>query len=317
MAQVLGYKSRLVMDFESTFGLDPAVPAGLVMPVNTFSLKSKRAKNSAQTITGTRNPVKPFDGNLQDGGEGVVPVDAVCFGYWLKAMFGNPTTTGVGPYVHEFKVGDLMPSQVMEIRYADVSSVIAYAKHNGCKIASFAMTVGGDGELVATIRIEASKETISATVYDATPTTLSLSRFSNYQAVLQEAGAPIQKITEMDFSIDFGLDTELYTIGDGGTRGEIPEGILAVTGNITALFQNTTLLQKAIDSTETSLVLTFTAGTNTLQFAFNELQFERNTPGIEGPKGVKITLPFVAYMDDHASASVVVATLTNSVASYA
>lgn len=305
------------MDFETTFGADPGTPAGFRMPVNTFNLRSTRAKNTAQTITGTRNPVKPFDGNLRDSGEGVIPVDANAFAYWLKAMFGAPTTTGTGPYTHTFKVGDNMPSEVMEISFSDGAIFNTYAKHNGCKIANFSMNIGGDGELTANIGIEAANETYSGTPYDSTPTVLSLDRFNNYQAVLVEDGATLQKVTEMDFSIDFGLDTELYTIGDGGTRGAIPEGIMAVTGNITALFQDMNLLNKAINSTETSLVVTFTSGTKSLEFALNEIQLERKTPGIEGPKGVKLSLPWTAYMDDHAAASVVVATLINDVASYA
>ncbi|BBO92052.1 phage tail tube protein [Desulfosarcina ovata] len=318
MGQALGSKSRLVMDFEDSFKTEPGTPAGMVMPINTFSLKSSRTKNTAQTITGSRNPVKPFDGNLSDSGEGVVPVDSQAFGWWLRAMFGAPTTTGTSPYTHVFKVGDSMPSMVMEVRFQDkTASVLTYAKHNGCKISSFNMSVGGDDELTAKVGIEAATETIGSTAYDSDPTVLSLNRFNNYQATIEEGGASIADVTAMDFTIDFGLDTDVYTIGDGGTRGQIPEGILSVTGSITALFNSDTLLNKAINSTESSLKLTFTSGADSLEFAFNELEFERQTPSIDGPKGVLITLPFVAFYDDDAAASVVTATLINTVETYA
>lgn len=316
MGQAKGYKSRLVMDFETAFATEPGTPAGYVMPIDTFNLKSNRPKNTAQTITGTRNPVKPFDGNLTVSGEAVVPVDSSCFAYWLKAMFGDPVTTGTGPYTHTYKVGDLMPSEVMEVRHSDESAAIMYAKSNGCRIDNFSMSVGGDEALVANIGIEAATETISSTPYDSSPTVLSLDRLQNYQASIEEGGAAISKVTEMGFTLDFGLDKSLFTIGDQGVRGEIPPGILSVTGNIKALFDNLDLLNKAINSTESSLVVTFTNGADELKFEFNELQFERNTPGIDGPQGVLIELPFVAYMDDHAAASVVVVSLTNNIESY-
>lgn len=318
MAQVLGYKSRLVADFETTFGEDPVSPAGIVLPFNSFGLKSRRAKRSAQTITGTRNPVKPVDGNLEDSGEAVIPVDSTCFGYWLKAMFGAPTTTGAAaPYAHEFTVGDSMPSMIHEIRFSDKTGVITYSKHSGVKISNFSMSIGGDDELTARIGLEAAGETLSGTAYDATPDTPSLSRLQNFQATITEGGAELAKCAATDFSFNFGLATDHYQIGGEGIRADLPEGILEVSGNVTTLFQSTDLLDKAVASTETSLVISFTSGTDELEFAFNEIQFERNTPAVEGPQGVMLSLPFVAYMDDDAAASVVVVTLTNSISSYA
>jgi hypothetical protein len=316
MGQVLGSKARLVMDFETIYKTDPGTPAGLVMPFNTFNLKGNRAKNSAQTITGTRNPVKPFDGVLAVSGDAIIPVDANAFAYWLKACFGAPTTTGTGPYTHEFKVGDLMPSMVMETRFSDNTSVITFAKRGGCKIASFSMSIGGDNELVANFQIEGATETLSGAAYDASPTTISLDRFENFEATITEGGSAITTVTGVDFNVNFGLKTDLYTIGGGGTRANLPEGLLEVTGSVTALFDSTSLLNKAINSTESSILINFTSGTNGLEIALNELQYERNSPGIEGPQGIEITLPFVAYMDDHAAASVIIANLINDIASY-
>ena len=318
MAQAKGSKSRLVMDFETTFGSDPASPAGLVMPINSFTLKSSRPKNTRATITGTRNPVKPFDGNVTDSGDVVVPVDSTAFPYWLKAMFGAPTTTGSGPtYEHVFKVGDSMPSEVMEMRYSDGSTVLTYAKHNGVKISSLALSIGGDQELVATMNLEAKGEALSGTPYDASPTALTLDPWCNYQAALTEGGSAISIATALDINVDFGLQTDNYVIDGTGSRYSIPEGLCQVTGSVTTLFESTALLTKAINSTETSLVVTLTSGTNVLEIAINELQLERSTPGVEGPQGILLNLPFVAYMDDHAAASVIVATLTNGESSYA
>lgn len=320
MAQVLGYRSRLVIDFESAYGTDPVTPAGLVMPVNTFNLRSSRRKVSAATITGSRNPVAPFDGNLVDSGEGVIPVDANAMAYWLRAMFGLPSSSGSGPtYSHEFTVGDSMPSFISEIRFATASAVVNYAKHNGCKISSLSMTVGGDDELVANIGIEAQTETHGTSAYDSSPTTLSLDRLNNFQAAITQGGSPLANVTELSFNIDFGLATDMYVIGGGGVRGDLPEGLLSVTGSLTALFENMTLLNLAMNSTETSLSVAFTNATSShsLTFEFPEIQLERNTPGIEGPQGVVISLPWVAYMDDDAAESAVVCTLVNDTETYA
>ena len=108
MAQAKGSKARLVLDTETTFGSDPGTPAGLVMPINSFSLKSNRPKNTRNTLLGTRNPGKPWDGNQTDSGDVIVPVDSEAFPYWLKAMFGAPTTT-------ESPFTSMLPTRVSDV----------------------------------------------------------------------------------------------------------------------------------------------------------------------------------------------------------
>ena len=106
MAQVLGSKAQLLIDFETTYNSDPAVAAGLEMPKNKFSMVGKQNKIKRSTIRNSRKPVRSLNGNLVVDGSVEVPVDWAAFAYWLKAMFGAPTTTGTGPYEHVFKVKD-------------------------------------------------------------------------------------------------------------------------------------------------------------------------------------------------------------------
>ena len=312
MGTARGYKSECVLDFETTFGEDPASPAGLIMPLNTMGVRSQRNKTTPATIRGNRNPAAPFDGNLSVSGGIQAPVDTIATGHWLRAMFGVPATTGSDPYTHTFTVGDTQPSLVLEKKFADTAAAIKYAKYNGCKIASWSMSVGGDGELVQDFDVAGADETLADAAYDSSASSVSIDRLNNFQASLTEGGSPLTIATDVDFTIDFGLDTDKYVIGGSGTLGDIPEGIIGVSGNLTALFQNDTLLNKAVNSTESSLVITLTDGDYSLVITFEELQYSRNTPGIEGPQGVLITLPFTGYFDDGASSSAITAALTNA-----
>jgi len=312
MGTARGYLSECVLDFEGLFNTDPDPTAGLVMPVNTMNVRSERAKNAPQTLRGNRNPAAPFDGNITVSGPIQFPVDSIATGHWLRAMLGVPATTGTDPYTHVFSLGNTQPSLVLEKKFADTSETIKHAKYNGCKVSSWNMTIGGDGELVADLSIAGSKETLSDSAYDGSASSVSLDRLQNFQAAITEGGSPLTIATQLDFTVDFGLDTDKYVIGGSGTLGDIPEGMLAVSGNLTALFQNDTLLNKAINSTESSLTITMTDGDYSLAIAFAELQYARNTPGIEGPQGILITLPFQAYYDDHGDASAVKATLVNA-----
>jgi hypothetical protein len=322
MGQIKGYKGRVVIDFETAFKTAPTTPAGLVMPFNTESLAGSRAQNTAATITGRRDPAEPFDGNLDVSGSITVPVDAVAFPYWLKAMFGAPATTdnGDGSYTHVFTPAEVQPSLVYEKRFADTSSVLAYAKYQGVKVGSMSITIGGDGELVATIELMGATEEFSPTPYDAAPTALALARFMNFQAVISEGGTPLTgTLTTVDMKIGCGLDGDTYTIGDQGTRGDINEGTLELSGTVNGLFRDTSyaLLQKAIDSTESSMKVAFTSGSNVLEFYHPEIKYGRKAPAIDGPKGVKIALPYQAYFGDATEGTSTQISVTNTTESYA
>lgn len=314
MAMAKGYKSTLALDFETAFGVEPGSPAALAVPINTFDVKASRALQMAQTLTGSRNPVEPFAGNTPVSGQAVVPVDALAFGYWLKAIFGAPVTTGAGPYTHTFKISDEQPSLVLEKRFA--TAVPTYAKINGGKVSKLSMQVGGDGELVANLDIEGAREAIGTAPYDATLTAILLSRFNNFQAAITEGGTTLANCTAMSFDLDCGLETDVYVIGAQGQRGELPEGVMGVSGSLTTLFESTALLLKAKNATETALVLTFTAGANILKFTFPEVLLELNTPGITGPQGVRLELPWKAYYGNDVGLSALKVELTNAQATY-
>jgi hypothetical protein len=231
---------------------------------------------------------------------------------FMKCTAGT-ITAGEALYQHVFKVGDTMPSLVLEQGFTDINT---YALHNGCMIGKIGMSFGGDGELTASIDVLGMKETISATSFDGTPTTLVLGRFNNFQAAVQEGGSTIAICRKVDINLDFGLDGDSYCIGGGGFRREATPGIIGVSGTVEALFENQTLLNKSINGTESSIKLTLTNGTNSLEFFIPELTYERNTPGIEGPKGVIISLPYRGYYGNGADNSVIKVTLINGVSTY-
>jgi hypothetical protein len=314
MAQGKGIKGQLLAGMEeTTYGQDPASPAGFVMPFNSAGLRSSQNMITPATITGRRDNVAPSLGNIDVRGSIVVPADAIGMGYWLQMLLGDPVTTGVGPYLHTFKVPASIASWVLEQGFTDITQ---FLKFNGCKMNSMRMRLGGDEELVAEVEIIGAKETVSGTSVDGTPTTITLERFNNFDAALTEGGSAFAKGAEVEFTITNGLDDSVYLIGGSGFRGSLPEGFAGVTGRLRAIFEDATLLNKAINGTESSLVVTLTSGTNILKFEFNELLYERNSPGVEGPAGIYTDLPFMAYFGDHADDSIVVVELTNDQAAY-
>lgn len=273
------------------------------MPVNTIGLAAEQNKNSPKTLRGDRNPVVPWDGNRNVNGSIVVPVDYTAFWYWLKAMFGDPATTGGSdPYTHKFTVHDEQESLVLDKGFTDITK---YWKYNGCKINRWSMHLDAARaeELVATFDVLGADETLGTSPLDAAPNSLTLGRLDNFEASLTEGGGAIANVKTLSFSVDFGLDPDCYVIGGSGIRGDLPEGVMAVTGNMLALFENHTLADKAAASTETSIGIEIMTGTHGLKIYFDELQYARPKTLVEGPQGILISLDWAAYYDDDADAS--------------
>lgn len=314
MAQQKGSTVDYQIGFESTFGTAPA--AGYTMKVNSFGVKANRAKNQPATLTGTRNPAEPFDGNVNVAGPIVVPIDSGIMPYWCAAMFGDPVSTGAGPYVHEFKIADVMPSFTLENAFTDLATD-KYNQFRGLKVSGFSITVGGDGELVANLDIAGATESLETSSMDASPTAVSLARIDNFECAITEGGGALSNGNELSINIDFGLDLNNYVIGGSGILGSIPEGIIGVSGNIKTLFEDTSLLDKALASTESSIKLTATNSASSIfEIEIQELQYERNSVDIPGPQGLLADLNFQGYYTNGSEASAVVMRVTNSVASY-
>jgi hypothetical protein len=313
MAHQKGSTVSTKLGFEGTFGAGAI--EGFVLPINSFGVRSTRALNRANTLTSSRNPVEPFAGNLQVAGDLVIPVDSAAMAYWLIAMFGAPTTSGGDPYVHEFKIPSSQQSFVLENAFTDLATS-KYNRFVGCKVSRFAVTVGGDGELVATLGIMGKSDSMEASAFDASPSTITLARLNNFQAALLEGGATLANATELTLNIDLPMDA-YYVIGGSGVAGSLAEQKVGVSGNIKTLFENTSLIDYAIAGTERSLKLTITGSASSVfELEVQELLYERNSPDVPGPQGLLVDLNFQGYYANGSEASGIVARLTNAVANY-
>lgn len=326
-----GYKTTCMLDYESSFGVAPSTKAPVILPINSFGMTASRNKNSAQTLRGRRDPDMPFDGNVETSGDVVVPIDTRAFGYWLKLLFGAPTTTSSSDvYTHVFVPGDEAPSAGIQCSYG--TSPATYGMFSGCKISSLNFAAGGDEELTATISMAGKKANFSTTNYDSgsAAETVVLKRLSNFQAKLKwkvaaaDAGTgdptsltEFAVCTGFDMTFDNGLDTDTRTLGSAGELYDLPEGIMSVSGNVTCLFTSLDLLTKAQNSNELALELSFTIDSdNKLTFLFPEVQLQFQGPTVEGPTGIRTQYPFVAYFNDATENTVCKVTLVNDVEEY-
>jgi hypothetical protein len=120
MARSQGARAQLASAFELVYGTAPA--SGFAkLPFVSSSLGSEQGLIASDLLGQGRDPSEPIRDVINVDGDIVVPVDLRNFGHWLKLLFGDPTTTGTGPYTHSFESGGWdLPSMAVEIGMPEV-----------------------------------------------------------------------------------------------------------------------------------------------------------------------------------------------------
>ena len=315
----VGSKTKTFIAFESTYGEKPADAASKSVDIyfNTNGVQASQNTTNPSTIRGNRNPVEPIMGNIDVAGDIVVPLDYSAFGYWLKAVFGAPSSNAVsgkdGYYQHVFKIGDTQPSFTLEKAFPGIGQYLQYV---GCKASKLSLSIGGDGEITATISVMGAKESVESETMATTPVEPAFNRANNFQSSIKIGNEIEAKGTSFSMDIDMGLDGDSYCIGSQGYRTAACEGIVSCSGTLEAFFADAKYITMADANTETSAEVSLASGDYSLSIKFPEIKFARTSPSIDGPTGIKQSLNYNAYYDDSVEASAVVVTLVNKTASY-
>lgn len=322
MAQAVGSNSRIIYGEEATFGTAPswASTHSRILPFISESLGLKQNLIRSNAIYSGRNLSRPAIGQKDIGGSIKTELNPY-MGIMLKHIMGSvATVAGSGLGTHTFKVGALPVGLTIEKGMTDIPYYFLYS---GCRVNKATFTMKSEGFCDLDIDIMGAVRAGAGTSADTAPVALGHVPFSVSEALITEGGSAVGVVTDFNFTIENDLDGGNYVIpATGFTFGQrisLPEGRCTVTGKITALFSSTALLTKALASTETALMVTFsrgdglgTAGNESLSIELPELIYEPSDPQISGPKGIVIDLPFQAYYDNDSDASTAVMILKNS-----
>lgn len=326
MPQATGAGTSLVFDNEATWGTSPT-PHGLVIPFVSCGLAGSRNRFESETIRSGRNPQMPADGNTVADGDLVVELNPLVHGFLLRHAMGSYSVVdNTGTYTHTMKIGTLPTSFLLDLGYTDLTTA-QYHIFNGCRINNMKMDLTPEGYLKTTFGLMAKSETVGTTAFDTLPDdNYANNQFTMSEATLTEGGSSIASITGMSLEIANGLDGNLFAVGGGGSRASLPSASAKVSGQITCLFDDAHgvgLYTKAAASTESSLGVTFTKGAGDgtigdekMVISLNEVKFQQQGVPVQGPQGIILTLPFVAYYDDDAGANAMSIVLDNTVPDY-
>jgi len=313
MARAQGARAQMALAYESVYGTPPA-SGYFKMPFASATLGAEQPLLESELLGYGRDPLAPIKDALTSDGDVVVPIDAVGFGYWLKATFGDPTTTGAeAPYTHEFRSGGwTLPSLAIEIGMPEVPRFAMYA---GCVVDQLSWQMQRSGLLTASVSLIAQGETPATTTNAGTPTEIALQRFGHFNGSIKRDGVALGNVVSTQITYGNNLDRIETIRADGKIDGADPS-MAMLSGSMEVRFADTTLMDQAINGTTCALEFAYSLPTGeSLTFTAHSVYLPRPRVEIGGPQGVQATFDWQAAKDSIVGRMCTV-TLINDVETY-
>ncbi|MFT4015223.1 MAG: phage tail tube protein [Paracoccus sp. (in: a-proteobacteria)] len=314
MARAQGARSQLAAAFETVYGTAPA--SGFHrMPFAASTLSAEQPLLSSELLGYGRDPLAPIKDAITADGDLTIPIDAEAFGFWLKAAFSTPTTTGTspGPYTHTFQTGNwTLPSMAIETGMPEVPR---FAMYTGVMVNQLSWAMQRSGLLTASAQLVAQGETVNSATQAGSPSDYDLVRFGHFNGSITRNGTALGNVVSAQITYANNLDRIETIRNDGMIDGADPT-IAALTGNIEVRFADMTLVDQAVAGTPCELEFAYTlVSGESLTVTVHAVYLPRPRLEISGPQGIQATFDWQAAKAA-SPARMATITLVNSVSGY-
>lgn len=312
MSNATGARTRVVGWTQSQFREAPGSPDAELLYFTSLDLTDSEPLEQDPTLAGGyRGEQKGARGRLDVPGS-VNLVVATSIGFWLKHLIGQPASTGSGPYVHTFQVGEgalALPAALgIERDYG------AGITGDGRRIRNMDMRVGsGSFAFSASTTLQtATFNLVGASPRDFAEAPIDTDPMDYGHAAFELAGIDIVLdggatefcIETLNLTWDNDLDTDQFCISDGGLRHGLDEGLAIISGDGVGMFDTAVLLRKQRDDEPLAIAITLqrgngsgTAGNERLVISVPVSVLEATSPAINGPRGLRQNFSFRAYRE--------------------
>ncbi|QWD65976.1 phage tail tube protein [Polynucleobacter sp. MWH-Aus1W21] len=312
MARAYGANASLLAAFEPTYGNTPTGDFGKIPFVST-TLGSEQGLIANDLIGLGRDPSAPIRDVIKVEGDIVIPIDLRNIGMWLKALLGNPVSVGDTAHTHTFVSGNSgLPSLSLETGLPDIP---AYFLASGVMANSLQVKFARSGAADATLGLIAQGEVKRTASADATPTTLPITRFNQFQGSIKKNGQDLGNVVAAQLTYSNNL-ARIETIrSDGKIEGADPT-VASLTGNLEVRFADTELIDAATNNTPLELTFSYVIdATKSLTFIAHEVYLPKPKLSISGPGGIQATFDWQAAKNT-AAGHMLTVQLVNDVVAY-
>ncbi|MFI3241760.1 MAG: phage tail tube protein [Alphaproteobacteria bacterium] len=313
MARAYGWNAQLLIAEETTYGT-LATTDYTKVPFASSSVDSEQGLVSSNVLGLGRDPTQPFQDVINVGGDIAIPIDLRSLGIWLKAIFGEATSTEDDDiFTHVFESGkSTIPSYSIELGLPQIPE---YVRFTGVKADSIAFNFARSGEAQATIALLAQGESASTTSIQSSPAVNTYTRFSQYQGSLESDGVILANVTTASVTYSNNLE-KIETIRDDGKVEAIDIGVASLSGSISVRYGDNDLMNKARAGTPVDLTFAYTLSTTQkIVITCHEVYLPKPKRSISGPGGIECSYDFQGSKNDTLGKMMTV-TLINDIEEY-
>lgn len=294
MVRPLGSRVRMALGFELSYGVAPEGDKFWRVPFASTTLGTEQALMTEERFGSGRDATALGREALSIDGDIVVPVDFRFLGIWLKALFGEPTTVGSGPYSHEFRSGGwALPSMTLELGMPEMPR---YASYLGTMANTLTLQMQRSGLVNATVGLIAQREAVETFTLLAAPVDMEVARFASFNGSVIRNGASLGNLISAQLTYSNNLD-RLETIRGWGEIDGADPSFASLSGRLEARFSDDGLYQQALSSDPCDILFQLIAGPFSLRWTAHEVFLSRPRLAVQGPAGIQASFDWHAVRD--------------------
>jgi len=298
MAFAQGSRSRLAYGVESTFGTAASTYTNL--PFNTHSLNLTKDRVAGNEIQPDRMPRVDRHGNRQTAGDIVVDLRDGDYDDLIESAMLSTFSTGV------LKVGTTPKFLTLEDYASDIDQARLFT---GMAVNTMAVSLAPNQMVTTTFGMVGKDMTISSTEKTASAAS-GAAPFDSYSGDLAignvGGSSAVAIVTGMDFTLTNSF-APTFVIGNDSAPS-LEYGRAEVEGNLTAYFEDVSLINRFLNETETEIEVSVDdpTGSNTYTFLFPKVKINSADVGVDGPTSRIINLSFVSLYDSTEGSNLVI-----------
>lgn len=285
-----GSRSSLSFVTEVTFGTTPA-GSFTNLPFTTHSLNLTKDRVAGNDIQADRMPRVDRHGNRQVAGDIVVDLRDGVYDAFLESAMLNTWSTNV------LKVGTTPKFFSIEDYAADIDQARLFT---GLSVSTMAISLAPNQMVTTTFGMVGKDMTVSATQKTQTAAANN-APFDAYSGDIAIGNVGSSSAVAIVTGLDFTLNNSFaptFVIGDASAPS-LEYGRAEIEGTITAYFEDTALINRFLNETETELEVSVNdpTGTNAYTFLFPRIKINSADVPVDGPTSRIINMSFVALYD--------------------
>jgi len=285
-----GSRSSLSFVTEVTFGTTPA-GSFTNLPFTTHSLNLTKDRVAGNDIQSDRMPRVDRHGNRQVAGDIVVDLRDGVYDAFLESAMLNTWSTNV------LKVGVTPNFFSIEDYAADIDQARLFT---GMTVSTMGISLAPNQMVTTTFGMVGKDMTVSATQKTQTAAA-NKAPFDAYSGDIAIGNVGSSSAVAIVTGLDFTLNNSFaptFVIGDSAAPS-LEYGRAEIEGTITAYFEDTALINRFLNETETELEVSVNdpTGTNAYTFLFPRIKINSADVPVDGPTSRIINMSFVALYD--------------------